>query len=293
MRRTAIVLATLLALASVAVSLYGTETVITEGGSVLTGVIESGMPATISITSSTGDVFTAQRVNIKHIRFGEDRAVTVETFDGNIIVGTLGGVSDVFGLRTSSGDVQSLSVDSIVEIRFEQEAATVAAVTQPTTTTTATSAPVQIEGKDALIQAVLDGYDERSGSFTAGVDTGLQLGFSMKNGFGAPTFTIGVNGALFGVAFRLYFPASLSRIERIADELVDDGVTDFDELFEETRQEAPGMIPYVQLGTDAFVVPHLGAGMLFRLGKTAYFDLGGTLDTIGVPWVSIGVLFFF
>lgn len=292
MRRTAVILATLLALASVAVSLYGTETVITEGGSVLTGVIESGMPATISITSSTGDVFTAQRVNLKHMRFAEDREVTVETLDGNIIIGTLGGVSDVFGLRTSSGDVQSLSVDSIVEIRFEQEAAAVTAVTQPTTTTTGT-APASIEGKDALIQAVLDGYDERSGSFTAGLDSGLQLGFSMTNGFGAPTFTIGVNGALFGLAFRLYFPASLSRIERIADELVDDGWTDFDELFEETRQESPGMIPYVQLGTDAFVIPHLGAGMLFRLSKTAYFDLGGTLDTIGVPWVSIGVLFFF
>lgn len=289
MRRTAIILATLLALASATVGLYGAETVITEGGSVLTGVIESGMPATISITSSTGDVFTAQRVNIKHIRFGEDRDVTVETFDGNIIVGTLGGVSDVFGLRTSSGDVQSLSVDSIVEIRFEQESATTA-VTQPTTTS---APPVKIEGKEALIQAVLDGYDERSGSFTAGVDSGLQLGFSMKNGFGAPRFTMGVNGALFGVAFRLYFPASLSRIERIADELVDDGWTDFDGLFEETRKESPIFMPYVQLGTDAFVVPHLGAGMLFRLSKTAYFDLGGTLDTIGVPWVSIGVLFFF
>ena len=292
MRKTAIILATLLALASAAFSLYGTETVITEGGSVLTGVIESGLPATISITSSTGDVFTAQRVNIKHIRFGEDRAVTVETFDGNIIVGTLGGVSDVFGLRTSSGDVQSLSVDSIVEIRFEQEAATTAPVTQPTQPTQPT-APPTIQGKDALIQAVLDGYDQRIGSFTAGVDSGLQLGFSMKNGFGAPRFTVGVNGVLFGAALRLYFPASLSRIEHIAEGLVDGGWTDFEALYEETRTESPGMIPYVQLGTDAFVVPHLGAGMLFRLSQAAYFDLGGTLDTLGIPWVSLGVLFFF
>jgi hypothetical protein len=291
MSRTAIVLVTFLVLASAALGTYGTETVITEGGSVLTGVIESGLPATISITSSTGDVFTAQRVNIKHIRFGEDRAVTVETFDGNIIVGTLGGVSDVFGLRTTSGDVQSLSVDSIVEIRFEPEATTTATVTPPSTTSA--TQPVAIEGKEALVQAVLDGYDKRTLSFTAGIDSGLQLGLSMKNGFGAPRFTVGVNGILFGFALRLYFPPSLSRIEYIAEGLVDDGWSDFDALFEEVRQESPILVPYVQLGTDALTIPHLGAGALFRLSKMAYFDLGGTIDTLGVPWVSIGVLFFF
>ena len=45
------------------------ETVITTSGSVLQGQIEFGIPGVISITSSTGDIFTVQRSNLKEIRF--------------------------------------------------------------------------------------------------------------------------------------------------------------------------------------------------------------------------------
>ena len=114
MRKIAVAIATLTAVVVLVLGSFGAETIVTSGGSVLTGVIESGLPATVSVTSETGDVFTVQRANMKHVRFGESYEVTVETFDGNIIVGTLGGISDVFGLRTAGGDVQSLSVDSIV-----------------------------------------------------------------------------------------------------------------------------------------------------------------------------------
>jgi len=27
--------------------------------------------------------------------------------------------------------------------------------------------------------------------------------------------------------------------------------------------------------------------------RQLYFDIGGTIDTVGVPWVSIGLLIFF
>ena len=87
MRRIAVVIAMLLAIVGLVFASYGTETIITTGGSVLTGVIESGLPATVSVTSDTGDVFTVQRANMKHLRFGDHGEVTVETFDGNIIVG--------------------------------------------------------------------------------------------------------------------------------------------------------------------------------------------------------------
>jgi len=72
MRRIAVVIATLLAIVGLVFASYGTETIITTGGSVLTGVIESGLPATVSITSDTGDVFTVQRTNMKHMRFSRD-----------------------------------------------------------------------------------------------------------------------------------------------------------------------------------------------------------------------------
>jgi len=289
MRTVGIGVAILLTVLGMALSAHGTETIITSGGSVLIGVIETGMPAAVSVTSETGDVFTVQRTNMKHVRFGEDREVTVETFDGNIIVGTLGGISDVFGLKTEGGDVQSISVDSIVEIRFEPAA--VAETVKPTAQPTP---PVVAPGPASLADAVVGQYDERSGSFTLGLDSGLQLGFSVLNGFEVPRFTVGVNGILLGVVGRLYFPPSTDRVERMAERLVNGGIADLDTLMETAREEAtPLLLPYAQLGTDAFIIPHIGGGVLFRLGRSFYIDLGGTIDTVGVPWPSVGVLIFF
>ena len=289
MCKIAVAAATLTAVVVLVFASYGAETIVTSGGSVLTGVIETGLPAAVSITSDTEDVFTVQRANMKHVRFGEERQVTVETLDGNIIVGTLGGISDVFGLRTPGGDVQSISVDSIVEIRFEVPAATVsdAPTAEP-------ARPVVPSDADSIVQAVVDSYEGSSGSFTLGIDSGLQLGFSMKNGFEIPRFTIGINGILLGVVGRLYFPPSAGRVERAAERLVSDGIGDFETLLEETRTEAtPFLLPYIQLGTDAITIPHVGGGLLFRLGRLIYFDIGATIDTVGVPWVSIGLLIFF
>lgn len=287
MRGIAVFMAVILAIVGLAFASYGTETIITSGGSVLTGVIESGLPATVSITSETGDVFTVQRTNMKHIRFGDKGQVTVETVDGNIIVGTLGGISTVFGLQTESGDIQSIGVDSIVEIRFAPVAVEPPPVVKPVTKIVSSNA-------EAMIQAVVDEYEDRVGSFTLGLDSGPQLGFTMKNGFGTPRFTIGINGILLGLVARIYFPPSVDSVERTARRLINDGVNDADMLLEETRlEEIPFLVPYVQLGTDAFIIPHAGGGLLFRLGRITYFDLGVTLDTVGVVWPSIGLLFFF
>jgi len=288
MRRVASISLTLIAVVGLAIATCGAETIITSGGSVLIGVIETGLPAAVSVTSDTGDVFTVQRANMKHIRFGERLEVTVETFDGNIIVGTLGGISDVFGLQTEGGDVQSISVESIVEIRFEPPKEEEGAPTAAPATEPAGTAPV------SLAQAVVDVYEERSGSLTLGIDSGLQLGYSVKNGFGTPRFTIGVNGILLGVVGRFYFTPSVERVERVAERFVSDGIADAETLLEATREEiTPFLVPYLQLGTDAFIIPHLGGGVLFRLGRLMYFDLGATLDTVGVPWLSIGLLIFF
>jgi hypothetical protein len=228
---------------------------------------------------------------MKHVRFGEERRVTVETLDGNIIIGTLGGISDVFGLRTPGGDVQSISVDSIVEIRFEVPAAPVAPVAPVPAPAPPTVVPV---APSSMVQAVVDAYVDGSGSFTLGLDSGLQLGYSGLNGFDVPRFTIGINGILLGAVGRLYFPPSIDRVERIAERLVEDGIADVDTLIEETLSEAaPFLLPYVQVGTDAFIIPHAGGGVLIRLGTSFYVDLGATIDTVGVPWASFGLLIFF
>ncbi len=286
MRRIAAAAAVFVTVGGLVFASFAVETIITSGGSVLTGVIETGLPATVSVTSDTGDVFTVQRANMKHVRFGDRNEVTVETFDGNIIVGTLGGISDIFGLKTEGGDIQSISVDSIVEIRFEPPVAEAVEQPQPVVTSVG-PAPSSVQG-------VVDVYEDRAGSFTLGIDSGLQLGYSVKNGFGTPRFTLGVNGILLGVVGRIYFTPSVERVERVAERFVGDGIADFETLLEETRTETtPFLVPFLQLGTDAFVIPHLGGGVLFRLGRLMYFDLGATIDTVGVPWISIGLLIFF
>ena len=288
MRKIAVLAAMLSAIVGLAFATHGTVTIVTTGGSVLTGVIESGLPATVSITSSTNDVFTVQRTNMKHMRFGDQREVTVETVDGNIIVGTLGGISDVFGLQTSSGDVQSLNVDSIVEIRFDPPAIGESELVQP-------ARPV-IPSSDAsaMVQEIVDTYERRSGSFTLGIDSGFQLGFSMKNGFEIPRFTVGINGILLGAIWRVYFPPSVAHVERTAEQLVSDEIGDIDTLLEETRlEEAPFLLPYFQLGTDAFIFPHIGGGMQFRLSQSIYFDVGATLDIFGALWPLIGLVIYF
>ena len=100
----------LVALVLLAAVVVQAETVVTTNGSVLQGTIEFGIPAVISVTSSTGDIFTVQRSNLKSIRFSDEEGggVTVETFDGNILVGTVGGIPEVIGIESSSGDVQSV-----------------------------------------------------------------------------------------------------------------------------------------------------------------------------------------
>jgi len=285
MRRSWVMLVAVCAIVGVAVASYGVETIITSGGSVLSGTIETGLPALVSVTSETGDVFTVKRDNMKHMRFGEQMQVTVETFDGNIIVGTLGGISDTFGLKTEGGDVQSISVESIVEIRFEPVA--VEPEVQRPVVTPAGPAPSGVQG-------VVDVYESRSGSFTLGIDSGLQLGYSVKNGFGTPRFTIGVNGILLGAVGRFYFVPSVERVERVAERFASEGIRDYETLLEQTQEEiTPFLVPYLQLGTDAFIIPHLGGGVMFRLGRLMYFDLGATLDTVAVPWLSVGLLIFF
>jgi len=65
MQRTWRVGVIILALVVIAASAGVAETVITTSGSVLQGQIEFGIPGVISITSSTGDIFTVQRSNLK------------------------------------------------------------------------------------------------------------------------------------------------------------------------------------------------------------------------------------
>ena len=272
---------------------FGTVTIITASGSVLSGTIESGLPNTLSLTSEDGDLFTVQKSNLKHIRFSTDNQVTVETLDGNILVGTLAGISDVLGLRTELGDVQSINVESVSEMRFEQDApapATVPVAAPAAPKPTVVTVPV---GGAPLIDSVKAVYGDRAGSFTLGLDTGLQVGYSSKNGFGMPRFTIGVSGILMGPVWRTYFPPSAARVERAAQRLIDEGVTELEPLLEQTAGEVVSLIaPYVQLGLDALVFPSIGGGVMIRLSPIFYFDLGGSIDTFGLPWINFGLLVF-
>ncbi len=279
-----------------AIVVLGTaETIITVGGSVLQGEIEFGIPGVISVTSSAGDIFTVQRTNLKAIRFpakkGED--FTVETFDGNILIGTVGGIPEVIGLRTPGGDVQSVKLTSIQEIRFEQPAAP-----PPTTPTPAQPSPVtpaEPADPETIAENVREVYGQGRWAFTFGLDTGFQLGVSTRNGFGYPTASLGVNILALGVLWRTYFVPPPWRIEETALELATDSPSlTLDDLIAATVEATrPVSSFYLELGTRLLIIPEIGIGWLFRLGDLIYFDAGASINIALGPWVSLGFLFIF
>jgi len=271
------------------------ETIITSGGSVLQGVIEFGIPAVVSLTSETGDVFTVQRTNMKSIRFPERAGgdVTIETFDGNILVGELGGVPEVIGLKTGSGDVQSVKVSSIVEIRFEQAAVAETAPTQPAPATTkpVVAAPIARPGVDELVAEVVEIHETARGGVLIGLDSGMQLGFVSKSGLDIPRWALGLNFLFLGVDFRDYFGPSLRTVEKAALELAtEDPTLDLEGLTDAVRKEVtPFILPYLHVGTNTLIVPQIGGGVLLRLGRAFYVDLGAAIDILGLPWLSVGL----
>ena len=275
------------------------ETIITSGGSVLQGIVEFGIPAVISVTSATGDVFTVQRSNLKSIRFPEEEGadLTVETFDGNILIGALGGVPEVIGLRTSSGDVQSVKLSSIVEIRFDPAPPLAPTPTQPTTPAPTAPAPVALppapatSNAAAMAAAVTEIHEDSKGGITLGLDLGLQLGFTSKSGLRIPRWTLGFDFLLLGPVWRSYFGPSTSRIQESALELAtDDPSLDLEELTEAVREDVtPFILPYLHVGTNALVIPEVGGGVMLRLGSAIYIDLGASIDILGLIWYSVGL----
>ncbi len=268
------------------------ETVITGGGSVVQGDIEFGIPAVVSLTSTTGDVFTVQRTNLKSIRFPEEEGgnYTVETFDGNILIGTLGGVPDVIGIRTSGGDVQSVRLGSIVEIRFDPQAVpTTGQPATPSTTPVPTVAPSA--SIDALVTGVVETYETRKAGIAIGLDTGMQLGFMSKNGLNIPSWTLGFNFLLLGPVWRTYFGPPAGRVEETARELATkDRSLDFEELTEAVEEEVtPFLLPYLQISTNSLIIPEIGGGVMLRLGRAIYIDLGASIDVLGLPWILVGL----
>lgn len=297
--RWSLVIGVAILLASVSI-LAQAETVITSGGSVLQGTIEFGIPAVISVTSSTGDVFTVQDSNLKSLRFPEEEGgeVTVETFDGNILVGTLGGVPEVIGLETTAGDVQSVRLASIVEIRFDPapSAASAPPAAQPATTTPVTQpvpATTALASGDAaaMAAAVVAVHEDSKGGITLGLDTGLQLGFTSSSGLRIPRWTLGFDFLLLGPVWRSYFGPRVSQIEQAARELAsEDPSLDLEDLVDATRDEvAPFLLPYLHVGTNALVIPEIGGGIMLRLGRAIYIDLGASIDILGLFWFSAGL----
>lgn len=278
-----------------AAGLGASETIITVGGSVLQGQIEFGIPGVISVTSASGDIFTVQRTNLKAIRFPAEEGgeITVETFDGNILIGKVGGIPEVIGLRTPAGDVQSVKLTSIQEIRFEPP--TTPLPTTPAPTQPPTAPPAPAADLEAIARKARDAYGQGRWAFTFGLDTGYQLGASTRNGFGYPTSSLGANILGLGVLWRTYFVPSPKQIEQAALEIAagNPGIT-LDELIDATAQaKKPQSSFYLELGTRFLILPEIGIGWLFRLSDIIYFDAGASIDITLGPWVSLGFLFIF
>ena len=263
------------------------DTIITVDGNVIQGTIEFGIPQAISIETSAGDIFTVQKGNIKAIRFehGEKEGwETVETFDGNILSGKIGGIPDVLGVRTASGDVLSVKKSSIQEIRFAQAGVTI----QPAPGPTQPGAVLQ------ALQWLTEHYKERQSGFTIGLDL-IVAGQMTRNGFGYPVGTLGVTATL-GLAWRGYTVPPVSKVSEAAQAVLsEDPTLQGDDLVEAVKAELKKTsFFYFQLGTDVFFFPSAGVGMVFALGETAFFDVGvlyNPLLSFFLPWLGVMILF--
>ena len=265
------------------------ETIITSGGSVLQGTIEFGIPAVISVESSTGDIFTVQRSNIKAIVFNETKETAVETFDGNILVGALGGIPEVIGLRTAAGDIQSVRLESIQEIRFDPAAV----VTTPTPTPTIPSTTPTVGS--SLPSQVGELYADRSTKLSLALDTGYQIALVGRNGFGYPTNSFGFDFLTLGLDVRFYMPPSRADVEEAASTLIASmpGLS-FDRLVEETIDETlPRVDFYIQLGTWALFFPEVGGGVMVRITPSLYLDIGVSVDLNLATWPNLGIAWIF
>ncbi len=284
------------ALALVLISLCGmtglaqADTIITVEGNVIQGTIEFGIPQAISIETESGDIFTVQKGNIKVIRFehGEREGWgTVETFDGNILTGKIGGIPDVLGIRTGSGDVLSVKKSSISEIRFAQAGVTIQPAPEP-------GQPQPPGDVLQALQGVIDRYKERQSGFTLGLDL-IVAGQMTRNGFGYPVGTLGVTATL-GVAWRGYTVPPVSKVSEAAQAVLSaDPSLQGDDLVEAVKGELKKTsFFYFQLGTDVLFFPSAGVGMVFMLGETAFFDVGvlyNPLLSFFLPWLGVMILF--
>jgi len=275
-------------LVALCVSFAGSaETIITSGGSVLQGTIEFGIPAVISVESSTGDIFTVQRTNIKAIVFSQSKETAVETFDGNILVGSLGGIPEVIGLRTAAGDIQSVRLESIQEIRFDPAPVP--------TTPTAVSPVAPPSTGSSLPEKVGELYVERASRLSLALDLGYQVAVVGRNGFGYPTNSFGFDFITMGLDVRFYMPPSRADVEEAASTLIAamPGLS-LDQLVEQTIEETlPRIDLYVQVGTWAFMFPEVGGGVIVRITPSLYLDIGVSIDLNLSTWPNVGVIWIF
>jgi hypothetical protein len=286
MRYRAVLLAVFLLLVGVAGLVWG-DVIITVEGSVIQGTIEFGIPGIISLETASGDIFTIKKENIKSIRFAEEegKGDTVETYDGNILIGSIGGIPDVIGIRTASGDILSVKRSSIREIRFE------AAQAQPQPQPQPGPQPVSVQ---AAIDDLVGLYKERIGSFALGLDLFL-AGQMVRNGFGYPLSSLGLSATL-GVVWRGYSIPPAKRVEAVAEEaLAANATLSSDDLVEEVKKDLKkSSFFYFQLGTDVLIFPSVGVGLLFPLGDSGFIDVGALYNPLlmlFLPYLGVIIVF--
>ena len=142
-----------------------------------------------------------------------------------------------------------------------------------------------------MAAAIAEIHNDSKAGVLLGLDTGLQIGFTSKTGLGIPRWTLGFDLLFLGPVWRSYFGPRLPRIEDAAREIaMEDPSLDLEELTEAVRKEVtPFLLPYLHVGTKMLVLPNIGGGVLLRLGRAIYIDLGASIDVLGTIWYSVGL----
>lgn len=141
-----------------------------------------------------------------------------------------------------------------------------------------------------IVEEVLMEYRSEQSGFAIGLDSTFLLGSMTKNGFDYPKNSFGISPFL-GIDYRNYSgQPDVYEVETVANDIVKNNpsISKYNLKRRLKSRLDPSTLNYFQFGTEAFIIPKIGAGVIIPFDDeyNAMFDIG-----ICFPWIlSIGFM---
>lgn len=139
-----------------------------------------------------------------------------------------------------------------------------------------------------LVESIVATYIGGRSSFAIGFDFTYLIGSMTRTGFGWPKSSFGITVYL-GADYRAYGIPSVERVRAVARSIVTSrpNITYSALVKEVKRRLSPGILSYVQTGTELLIIPKFGFGFLIPIiGYNLFVDLGLNFPSV----LNIGII---